>query len=137
MAPQVCFIGNLLSVVPQDRAEAVETQLVNTMQELQELQARQQQLEFENFRLEKLQTMRKDESVQHITSDVSHSPASQNICNASTCFHTTLMAFWRPCCVRYICSQYMCIYYPCRLIFVDNALGTSRQAIQLMGEVLC
>lgn len=55
----------------QDHARAVEAQLANTMQELQELKARHQQLEAKNLLLEKLQSMRKDSTIQHASSDVS------------------------------------------------------------------
>ena len=58
----------------QDHARAVEAQLANTMQELQELKARHQQLEAKNLLLEKLQSMRKDSTIQHASSDVSFFP---------------------------------------------------------------
>ena len=55
----------------QDRAQAVETQLANTMQELEKVKAHQQQLEAKNLLLEKVQSMRKDSIIQCALSDVS------------------------------------------------------------------
>ena len=117
-----CVIGKLVGGMLQDRAQAVKTQLVNTMQELEELKARQQHLESKNFLLEKLQTMHESESMQHVTSEVSPLLQVAILSTASTCFYTTLVGHWQ---ALVVCTT-LAIGYDAYALLVQADVGRHR-----------